>query len=350
MPVNYQEIIHRTVEQTLKRSFQHYVEDPSNPAGLRWARWDWSIGVAFYGVWKAYELLKDESYRNRMKAWIDTRSDSRIDSININTTAPMLTVLNLKQHFGESKYDQLIRFFDWYLVYFGLRTPCGALSHTVVGKHRPDQIWADTLFMAVLYMLKRGKQLQNDAYIQEAVKQALFHKEYLVEKESGLLYHGWHDVEKRFMGVKWGRGNCWATVSLVEFLELMGGDFPEKTALLEMLNNQIAALAKLQREDGLWHTVLDHPETYPEVSVTAGVAYGVLKGIRLGYVDAKYRPMAEKALAALVAKIDNEGNVTFASGGTPIFATVADYNNVPYEITPFNQGLALMALCEATLH
>jgi unsaturated rhamnogalacturonyl hydrolase len=344
------QLIERVCERTLKLAFQYSVEDAADPASLRWGRWDWQIGVAFYGAWKAYELLGDESVANRIKAWIDTRIDQRIDSININTTAPLLTVANLARKYGETRYDQLLRFFDIYLAYFGLRTPCGALSHTVIGKHRPDQIWADTLFMAILYLVKRGLELPNENYLREAIRQIELHGQHLKDPESGLFYHGWHDVEKRFMGVKWGRGNCWITAGMAEILELLDFDLPERAGFLKRLNDQVAALAKLQRPDGLWHTVLDDPTTYPESSVTAGVAYGVLKGIRLGYLDPQYRPMAVKAIEALVSKIDAQGNVTLGSGGTPIFATVADYNKVPYEVTPFTQGLALMALCEAELH
>lgn len=350
MAVNYKELARKTCDQTLKLSYKYYNEDPSNTPSLRWSRWDWHIGVAFYGVWKAYELLEDDSIANMLKAWIDTRIHDRIDSINVNTTAPMLTVLNLYEKYGENKYDQLFRLFDTYLAYFGLRTPCGALSHTVIGKHRPDQIWADTMFMAELYLLKRGKALGNEYYINEVIKQILFHKEYLVDKETNLLFHGWHDVEKRPMGVRWGRGNCWITASIVEMLETVGSDFPEKKDVLELINNQIEAISKLQREDGLWCTVLDHPETYPETSATAGFAFGILKGIRLGYVDKKYKPMAMKAMDAIASKIDAEGNVLGVSGGTPIYPTVEDYNNIPCDITPFGQGLVLMALCEAALH
>lgn len=346
MNANYKEIIEQVCEQTLNLAYQYYPEDPTDPASLRWSRWDWQIGVAFYGAWKAYEILKDERIVNQMKCWIDVRIDNRIESINVNTTAPMLTVINIAEKYQESRYDQLFRFFDWYLIYFGLRTPCGALSHTVIGKHRPNQIWADTLFMAILYMLKRGKELNNDDYLCEVEKQMMLHCEYLVEKESGLFYHGWHDVEKRFMGVKWGRGNCWVTASLVEALELLGNNFPARDTILAILTRQVEALSKLQRPDGLWHTVLDRSDTYPETSVTAGVAYGILKGVRLGYLDVAYKVTALKAVEALIQKIDDKGNVTWASGGTPIFATVAEYNKVPYEVTPFSQGLTLMALSE----
>jgi unsaturated rhamnogalacturonyl hydrolase len=58
--------------------------------------------------------------------------------------------------------------------------------------------------------------------------------------------------------------------------------------------------------------------------------------------------MAQKAIQALVAKIDDEGNVLGGSSGTAIKENVAEYNAVPLAVTPFTQGLALMALCAAS--
>jgi unsaturated rhamnogalacturonyl hydrolase len=78
------------------------------------------------------------------------------------------------------------------------------------------------------------------------------------------------------------------------------------------------------------------------------VAAGVLKGIRLGLIDDRYEEMAQKAIQALVAKIDDEGNVVGGSSGTAIKENVAEYNAVPLAVTPFTQGLALMALCAAS--
>ena len=115
---------------------------------------------------------------------------------------------------------------------------------------------------------------------------------------------------------------------------------------MNRLRHQLAALEQLQDADGYWRTVLDHLETYAESSVTAGLAYGVLKGIRLGLLPSSYATMAERAIKAVLNNIDGEGNVLRGSSGTPIKQNVAGYMQVPFAITPFTQGLALMALCE----
>jgi unsaturated rhamnogalacturonyl hydrolase len=135
---------------------------------------------------------------------------------------------------------------------------------------------------------------------------------------------------------------------MMEMLESIPRDAPERMAHLGKLNSQMAALEEHQDANGYWRTVLDHHDTYPETSVTAGVAAGALKGIRLGLIEDGYEEMAQKAIQALVAKIDDEGNVLGGSSGTAIKKSVAEYNNVPLAVTPFTQGLALMALCAAS--
>lgn len=349
MAKNYEDMIRKVCSRTMELLLREYEDEETNRDSRRWSRWDWSAGVAFYGMWQAYELMKDESLPPKMKGWLDARIENGIDSININTTSPMLVLFSLYQNNPEKRYEQIMRFFDQYLAYFGLRTPCGALSHTVIGKHRPGQIWADTLFMGVLYLARRGIYLHNEYYVKEAVRNILLHAECLLDKETNLFYHGWHDEEKKHMGVKWGRGNAWITASIVDILEAIGSEFDEKNKILNLLGDQVKALSKIQDQNGLWRTVLDDPESYPEVSVTAGVAYGVLKGIRLGYIQKKYKEMALKAINAVVSNIDAEGTVLCASGGTRILENAEEYKRIPYAVTPFSQGLAIMALCEGAI-
>ncbi|VEA02342.1 Rhamnogalacturonides degradation protein RhiN [Salmonella enterica subsp. salamae] len=95
-------------------------------------------------------------------------------------------------------------------------------------------------------------------------------------------------VIHNFANARWARGNSWLTIVIPDFLELL--DLPENNAvrryLVQVLNAQIAALAKCQDESGLWHTLLDDPHSYLEASATAGFAYGILKAVRKRYVEA----------------------------------------------------------------
>ncbi|KJT19309.1 glycoside hydrolase family 88 protein, partial [Salmonella enterica] len=71
---------------------------------------------------------------------------------------------------------------------------------------------------------------------------------------TGLWFHGWsYDGHHNFANARWARGNSWLTIVIPDFLELL--DLPENNAvrryLVQVLNAQIAALAKCQDESGL---------------------------------------------------------------------------------------------------
>ncbi len=343
--------IAKIAQQTLALAFHPTPSDDGNRMrkAQRWHQWDWSIGVGFYGVGKAYDFNHNDACVLKLKEWIDARIDGGIPAICVNTNALMTTVLRLHQRCPEMRYESLCRVFDNYLLNTAPRVPCGALAHETIESRNSGQIWTDTLFMSIVYAVQRSLLLNDRKYLQEALRQLILHVQSLYDADSGLFYHGWDDVVKCPLGAKWGRGNAWVIVSSIEILELVPFDFLGKAELLDRLQHQLACLEQLQDTDGYWRTVLDHPETYAESSVTAGVAYGVLKGIRLGLVPRHYAAMAQRAIEAVLDSVDGKGNVLRGSSGTPIKQNIAGYAQIPYAITPFTQGLALMALCEFEL-
>lgn len=76
-----------------------------------------------------------------------------------------------------------------------------------------------------------------------------------------------------------------------------------KRYILNTYKAQLRALKALQSESGLWHTVLTDPTSYEEVSGSAAVAAGILKGIRTGVLDDSYLECAEKAVKAILNNI-----------------------------------------------
>ncbi len=130
-------------------------------------------------------------------------------------------------------------------------------------------MWDDTLMMTVLPLAKIGKLLNRPQYVEEATYQFLLHVQNLMDRETGLWFHGWsYEGRHNFARARWARGNSWLTMVIPDFLELV--DLPEGNAvrryLMTVLDAQIAALAKCQDDSGLWHTLLDDPHSYPEAS------------------------------------------------------------------------------------
>ncbi|MDR0901841.1 MAG: glycoside hydrolase family 88 protein, partial [Opitutaceae bacterium] len=177
--------------------------------------------------------------------------------------------------------------------------------------------------------------------------QFINHYRYLADPRTGLLWHGYDDTKKTHIGVLWGRGNGWYAIAATEVLALLGGGHPAHGAILADLRGQFAGIAAAQDASGAWRTVMDDPGSYLEATCTAAFACAFLRASELGFVDAKFRERADKALAQVRQWINDKGELGHASAGTPVKPDAASYNAIPCAVTPFAQGLALLALsCE----
>jgi unsaturated rhamnogalacturonyl hydrolase len=119
--------------------------------------------------------------------------------------------------------------------------------------------------------------------------------------------------------------------------------------LIETLESQVKALAQHQHESGLWRTLINDPTSYLEASATAGFSYGILKAVRKRYLPAEYEAMAVRALKGVLAHINDEGELTQVSFGTPVFDTLQGYRDIPLTSMPYGQSMAILALGEFRL-
>ena len=103
------------------------------------------------------------------------------------------------------------------------------------------------------------------------------------------------------------------------------------------LNEQLAALKVYQTENGLWRTVVDDPESYEEISASAGLAAAMLT--RGNPLHSKY---INKAIKGLLANVSEDGKVMNVSGGTAVMRDKEGYRGIPKAyIQGWGQGLAL---------
>jgi len=229
------------------------------------------------------------------------------------------------------------------------RTEENGLQHIVFNSVNPEQIWDDTLMMSVMPLAKIGLLLNRPAYVEEARRQFMLHVKYLVDRETGLWFHGWTFAGRHhFARARWARGNSWVTIAIPEFIELLNLQPGEslREFLVETLTSQVAALAKYQRDDGLWTTLIDDPTSYGEASSTAGFAFGILKGVRKGYLEPKYAEVGLKAIKGVLDNIGADGELHNVSFGTPVFDTLQGYKDIPLTSMPYGQAMAMLALCE----
>ncbi|TFK43368.1 glycoside hydrolase family 105 protein [Crucibulum laeve] len=315
-----------------------------------WNDWEWTHGIGLYGLLRFYEITSNKKALEICLDWFQDRFAVGTTK-NVNTMSPLLTAAYLH----EAKHtDYLVHLDSWaeWVMYDMPRTEEGGLQHITYLVSNHQQLWDDTLMMSVLPLTKIGIVLGRNEYIEEGKRQFLLHIKYLQDVETGLWYHGWtFDGRHHFGKARWGRGNCWVTVSIPDFIEMLGLPASDgiRLFLTSSLVAQINALVLLQdQETGLWHTILDDPTSYLEASATAGFAYGILKSLRLRLIpkEDRYVEAAKKAIQGVINNISTAGELQQVSFGTPVFDDIESYKKIPLTSMPYGQSLALLALTE----
>ncbi|MCR5421373.1 MAG: glycoside hydrolase family 88 protein [Lachnospiraceae bacterium] len=309
--------------------------------------WEWPGGVAYYGVCAAADATGKDEYYDVLKEHIDEYLEIGLPGHwTVNACAMGHCVLSLYKHYGEERYLEIVKSKIDYLRNEAIRFGDKVLQHTVSANNDfPEQAWADTLFMAALFMLRTGVELKDEELIDDALNQWYWHIKYLQNKDTGLFYHGYDNINKNNMsGFYWGRANAWASFTMsrvgIELPECYL--YPKYLDVVGSINDQLASIKLLQTENGLWRTILDDPDSYEEISASCGIAAAMVnKGNPL---HAKY---INKAIKGVLENISPDGRVMNVSGGTAVMKNRDGYRNISRDwIQGWGQGLALAFLAE----
>jgi unsaturated rhamnogalacturonyl hydrolase len=312
--------------------------------------WDWSQGVGLYGIWRLYKATGKKEYLDYLYGWYDRHI--RESSVkNVNYAAPMLTLVSMSQDLDDLRHLPLIKEFCGWIEHDLLRTEMEGFAHTTAARNNENQLWVDTLFMCGLFYAKAGLLLDTREYFDETVYQYLLHTQFLSDPATGLWRHGWSfSTKNHAAGALWGRGNGWACATGADLCEMAEGKSPSERLIRNNFKRQCRGLLERQDASGLWHTLIDDPDSYLESSASAAIAYGFLKGARLGILGAEYAASGKAAVSALLERINDKGELSDVSSGTPVFATLDEYRNVPIRQRSYGQSLAMIALSEMLLH
>ena len=314
----------------------------------RYQHWEWTQGVGLYGLWKLFATTKEQKYLDILVKFYDMQLEIGFPALNVNTVTPFLTMSYVGEYLQDETYLQPCReTAAWIMEHFP-RTKEGGFQHMTSDTLNDQELWDDTLFMTVLFLANMGRIEGKRSYIEEAQYQFLLHAKYLADKEAGLWYHGWtFNGNHNFAGAFWGRGNCWVTIAIPEFLQMVQCDADVQQQLQQVLLRQVESLVQYQDASGMWHTLIDDPTSYVESSATCGFAYGILKAAHDGLIDQSYTEVALKALKPILGYIADDGVVHQVSYGTPMGRETKDfYKNIELRPMPYGQALAMLLMIE----
>lgn len=178
----------------------------------------------------------------------------------------------------------------------------------------PYQVWLDGLYMAMPFYARYDGLNNASGNFEDIYKQYKNVYEILRDKNTGLYYHGydesraqsWADLETGLSANVWLRACAWYAMSLVDTIELLPSATAEQTAvrreMTAIFSEMMSAMRRYQDDSGLWYQVVDkagEKGNYLETSGSAGLAYSMLKGARLGYLPQEYYTAGKKAFNAL---------------------------------------------------
>jgi unsaturated rhamnogalacturonyl hydrolase len=290
-------------------------ETASNPliekakmAMLCMQRASWEQGVAMQGLMETGEkelvvLMAGEAVLRRHK-------DGRLAMLgsDSNVTDPCSNgpgVLYAYKITGDKKLKEAADALYQYLKKSAPRTSDGIIYHVTYG----PEIWSDSMFMAPPFLAFMGDY-------DEAVKQVDGYRKYLWNKEKKLFSQIWDDRKKDFKRRDfWGGGNGWSAAALAQIIEVLPKEKePERTKLIGYTKELLDGCISFMRSDGLFHDVIDKPDTFVETNLSQMLAYSIYKGVKAGWLEDTYLKAADKMRAAAHSKIDQYGLVQDVCG------------------------------------
>jgi rhamnogalacturonyl hydrolase YesR len=179
-----------------------------------------------------------------------------------------------------------------------------------------------------------GKATGDKKYYDDACKQILQFAQRMFVQDKGLWMHGWSTNTDDHPEFYWARANGWAVMAMVELLDVLPEDHPQRADVMKVYKAHMKGLAERQSGTGLWHQLLDRNETYLETSASAIFTYCIAKGINKGWLNpVTYGPLAQIGWQAVTTKVNEEGGVEGTCVGTDLAYDPAYYYYRPTSVT-----------------
>lgn len=299
-------------------SLIHYV--PGNPK--------WAYDVAFLGMAMDRLGSVNPKYSKYLDDWVNyfvhpdgSVTDYRMNEYNLDRIFPGRDIITVYKRNPDPRYKIALDNFIEQLKTHP-KTKSGGYFHKSI---YPDQMWLDGIFMASTYMAEYAREFNAPEWFDVAANQTKLIYEKTLDPSTGLLMHAWDESRTQKWcdpvtgqsHYPWSRAMGWYTMAILDILDYMPENHPDRRELIKILQSTCAALLKVRDpESGIWYQVLNQggkQGNYLEGSGSAMYTYVFAKGARMGYLDRKYRKIANRAFDGILKNlitIDNKGMIT----------------------------------------
>ncbi len=272
---------------------------------------DWGQTLAMYGLLRSLSASYDDATYEYLKTWVHFHLNERL-YVNYFCGSWSFGMLypEVAKWYPEMQMqldETAERIYD-FIIHKSVRNGDGLILHNI---DLPN-IYIDTVFYAAVPLAKVGSYL-NKPWQEVAQFQIESHLNILKNGDKPFYIHCHENASGHRSDGSWARGNGWVMMTAAELLPLFheteGRKFKHSFELLAK------AIAPLQTQTGLWRTILDDADAYPESSASAMFlfAYKRAQDLGLSLVD---EGLIERAFNGLAECVDAEGKFTRTSEGT----------------------------------
>lgn len=214
---------------------------------------------------------------------------------------------------------------------------------------RVRTMWADDLYMSCPFLARLYRLTGEQRYEEEVHLQVEGFRKRLWIEEEQIFSHIYFPEEEQMSGIPWGRGNGWIAVTLTEILSLLPRENPHWEEELQLYRRFMQGILACQDPSGMWHQVLNRPDSYQETSCTAMFLLSMARGVNRGWLEAEAcLPCIKKAWTALLQySVDAVGDVYGVCLGSGCAKDAEYYKQLPAKKNDdHGTGIVMMAAAE----
>lgn len=172
------------------------------------------------------------------------------------------------------------------------------------------RFWIDDMYMITIAQVQAYRATADAKYLDHAAVEMSTYLDKL-QQPNGLFYHA---PDSHFF---WGRGDGWVAAGMTELLTSLPENHPLRGRIMNGYLKMMKALLQYQDQDGMWHQLLDHPESFPETSSTGMFTFAIVTGVKNGWLEARtYAASARKGWLALTNYLEPNGDIRNVCEGT----------------------------------
>jgi unsaturated rhamnogalacturonyl hydrolase len=293
------------------------------PSAGEFGEWAYFRSLYLMGQYTVYKRTGDKRYLDYIREWVDSHVDAKgnIDHeiSGLDYVQPGNLLLLMYSETGEQKYRVAATQIRTRINNYP-RTEDGGFWHSSTEDYKKHELWLDGTYMSLPFLLRYARAFGGErvAY-DEAAKQLLLDYEHTHSETNGLLYHAydergaavWAKNPRHHSPIFWARAIGWYGMALVDTLDVLPADHPQRAALIQIVQRLVASLVEYQDpETGLWFQVVDQPKlkgNWRETSSSCMFTYIVDVAVRRGYVDRKYHSGAERGYNGVLSQMTVDG-------------------------------------------